>query len=208
MSVEDEIWELDRRWSIRGSESEPSFYLTEELADRRCLVLLGAAGMGKTFEANRLARIDAEAGKSVQSCRLAEYSGSSADFSRYLSLLNDRVVPGSVIYLDALDEAMMPLPGASLTLRVWIEELLATTDAFIRITCRSAVWPERLTSVMLDSVGSDSFKIAQLQPLSTQDIGAAAVSAGLDSSAFIEAIEASRVASLATQPFVGAHDKT
>ena len=110
LAAEPDIWKIDRSWLVSTADGEKERRTTADLSGFRCLVLLGAAGAGKTTEEKRLADQEHAFGCSVRRCRLAEYAGTSADLSRHLAELAEGADGTTVFYLDALDEAMIPLP--------------------------------------------------------------------------------------------------
>jgi hypothetical protein len=65
-------WPIQRSWRVISPESHPKASTTDELAEEPVCCLLGAAGMGKTFEMGRLRRREQEKGRVVRSERLAE----------------------------------------------------------------------------------------------------------------------------------------
>src|SRR5690606_23276013 len=164
------IWQLDRRWLVIRPNAEPEELGTSALSEFRSVVLLGAAGAGKTIEAQRLGEHDRAAGRDVRECRLAEYAGSADELSRRLDELAHGAGEHTVLYLDALDEAMIPLRRAGLTIRNWIDRRLLESGAALRITCRSAVWPDLLAAKMRELGGDGETCTAILQPLGNADI--------------------------------------
>ena len=199
MTAESSTWEIERVWSAT-SEARTEELNTPELSRFRGLVLLGVAGAGKTTEATRLADQERLAGASVHWCRLAEFAESSTELRQHLAEQSRGANERTVLYLDALDEAMVPARRRWLAIKRWVTEDLAGTGASIRITCRSAVWPSELTQVICELVGRESFATAALQPLSDEDIHAAAASQGIAPAAFLEQIHSSGARSLADQP--------
>ena len=103
-------------------------------------------------------------------------------------------------HLDALDEAMIPARGRWLAVKHWIEQDLPETGASIRITCRTAVWPKGLSDAIRGFCGSESFATAYLQPLTEEDVDAAAESTGIDPNSVRAQIDKARAQSLALHP--------
>ena len=152
MTAESSTWQIERIWSAT-TETKTEELNTPELSRFRGLILLGVAGAGKTTEASRLADQERLAGASVHWCRLAEFAESSTELRQHLAEQSRGANERTVLYLDALDEAMIPSRGRWLAIRRWVTEDLAGTGASIRITCRSAVWPSELTQVVGELVG-------------------------------------------------------
>ena len=81
------LWNIERIWQVGAGDDEVTHLSTEDLARYRCVVLLGAAGAGKTTEVRRLAEHERASGLSVRECRLAEYAGTSAELAGRLKTL-------------------------------------------------------------------------------------------------------------------------
>ena len=199
MTTESTTWNIERVWSAT-TEDKTEQFRTLDLSRFRAVVMLGAAGAGKTTEAARLADRERASGTSVYECRLAEFAETSEQLSGHLARLAKHSAEGTAFYLDALDEAMIPARRCWLAIKHWVTDDLQGTGALIRITCRSAVWPSALTQVIREFAGSQSFATALLDPLSDEDILAAAHAHEIDPVAFLERIHASGVRSLAGQP--------
>lgn len=193
-------WRIERHWVVLTENSEPTEHSTIELSNFHGLALLGAAGMGKTIEARQLAEYERSVGRTVRECRLAEYSGTSSELAAHLKKLSEGVGPETSIYLDALDEAMIPLRSAALGVARWIRDDINGTGSRLRITCRSAVWPDHLSAEMQNCYGEEHQAKALLQALTNDDIVVAASSYGIDGSAFLDQVRSARAELLAQQP--------
>ena len=136
----------------------------------------------------------------MRRCRLAEYADTSTELAGHLKKLAQGADETTSFYLDALDEAMIRARGCWLAIKHWIERDLQETGASIRITCRTAVWPEGLSDAIRGFCGRQSFAAAYLQPLTGDDVSAAAGSLGIDPAPFLARIEKARVQSLARHP--------
>ena len=199
MTAESTTWSIERLWSVT-TEDRTEQLRTVELSRFRAVVMLGAAGAGKTTEASRLAEHERASGTSPHECRLAEFAESSTELREHLAALSTGADHKTAFYLDALDEAMIPARGRWLAIKRWVTERLPGTDAKLRITCRSAVWPLELTEVIREFARNQSFATALLHPLSDEDILAAAASHAIDPVAFLDRIHSSGARSLAGQP--------
>ena len=199
MTAESTTWNIERVWSAT-TEDKTEQFSTLELSRFRAVVMLGAGGAGKTTEASRLANQDRASGASVRECRLAEFAETSTELAEHLAGLSQGANDTTAFYLDALDEAMIPVRRCWLAIKRWVTDQLQGTGASIRITCRSAVWPSALTQVIREFAGDQSFATALLQPLSDEDILAAAASHAVDPVAFLERIHSSGARNLAGQP--------
>ena len=199
MTAKPTTWSIERVWSAT-TEDKTEQFRTVELSRFRAVVLLGAAGAGKTTEAARLADQERASGASVHECRLAEFAETSTQLADHLARLAEDANERTALYLDALDEAMIPARRCWLAIKHWVTGELQGTRALIRITCRSAVWPSALTQVIREFAGDQSFASALLHPLSDDDILTAAASHRIDPVAFLERIHRSGARSLAGQP--------
>ena len=199
MTAESSTWSIERVWSAT-TEDKTEQVRTVELSRFRAVVMLGAAGAGKTTEAARLANQERASGMSVYECRLAEFAETSTQLAEHLTRLAKNASERTAFYLDALDEAMIPAHRCWLAIKHWITDELRGTGASLRITCRSAVWPSELTQVIGEFVGYPSFAISLLHPLSDEDIMAAAEAHGIDPVTFLEQTHSSGARSLAAQP--------
>ncbi len=199
MTSESTNWNIERIWSV-ATEDKTEQFRTLDLSRYRGVVMLGAAGAGKTTEAARLADQERASGASVHECRLAEFAETSMELADHLAELSTVASEKTIFYLDALDEAMIPARRRWLAIKHWVTGKLRGTGASIRITCRSAVWPSELTQVIRELVGERSFATVLLRPLSDDDILAAAASHGIDPVAFLKQIDSSGARSLAECP--------
>ena len=199
MTAESTTWSIERVWSAT-TENKTEQFRTVELSRFRAVVMLGAAGAGKTTEAARLADQERASGASVHEWRLAEFAETSTQLADHLARLAKNANERTVFYLDALDEAMIPARRCWLAIKHWVTGGLQDTGALIRITCRSAVWPSALTQVIREFAGNQSFASALLHPLTDDDILSAAASHGIDPVAFLQRIHSSGARSLAGQP--------
>ena len=199
MTAESVTWSLERTWQVTIDRKTEQI-ATAELSRFRGVVMLGAAGAGKTTEAARLAGHESAAGKCVRQCRLAEFADTSAELEGHLATLAEGANEQTAFYLDALDEAMIPARRRWLAFKHWIANELHGTGASIRITCRPAVWPRELSDVVREFAGNESFATAFLQPLDDDDISVAAASLRINPDAFLRRLESTRARSLAAQP--------
>lgn len=193
-------WQLKRRWR-QYRENQQAEHKTRDLSQFKCVAMLGAAGSGKTTEAKCLQDFERELGKDVQWCRLAEFSGSKDELSKKLAQLSDQATQNTIIYLDALDEAMVPLRSAWLAIKQWLDCSLRDSGASVRITCRSTVWPSELAAKLKEYADNVGYCQANLQPLNDSDIRSAAQhTSNVDPSRFVDEISRRRAGVLVEHP--------
>lgn len=174
-----DVWPINRRWAVLRDDQDVDV-TTLEFADSKATIMLGAAGLGKTFELNRLAQYEQELGRDVKRCRLAEHSGSRDELHGHLSSLSATANANTSIFLDALDESRVPLPRAGLVVAGWIGSSLVGTGARLRITCRSAVWPGDVQQALDTYTGATGCLKGFLRDLTEADVIAAASALGID----------------------------
>ena len=162
--------------------------------------LLGSAGIGKTFELRYLKELESRSGIEGRYVRLAEHASSADRLSETLDALGSEVSENSAIYLDALDEAMVPVGTTGLILASWIRRKLKQTRPFLRVSCRSAIWPRVVQAAITDVYEAEPLAIASLQPLSDSDVLRVASREDVDGRSFSEQVLSSNVAMLSRQP--------
>ena len=100
MTPESITWNTQRVWSAT-TENETEQLRTPELSRFRGVIMLGAAGAGKTTEAARLAERERASGASVRECRLAEFADTSTQLAAHLTTLaaEASVAPDNCLYI-------------------------------------------------------------------------------------------------------------
>jgi hypothetical protein len=175
---------------------------TRALADRRCLVLLGEPGMGKTsaLAAGKATRPPIEKLEELH-FDLGVYA--SEDRLVRAVFESDRVRawqagPGPLcLTLDSFDEALNRIE----TLDRLLSEYLMSWGPerlFIRVVCRTADWPQTLRNTLEESFGEAN--IHELLPLRRSDAGVLLRVAGLDTEEVLAAVEQARMVPLAARP--------
>lgn len=197
-------WGIERQWLVKCGDDR-RITPTSQLPDLGVSCLLGAAGLGKTYELEALARNLQEAGTSVVQRRLVDLSIdlSGPSLREGLSELSGELrnyPPDTVLLLDALDEAMIPIRRIGYIISEWIQRDLSDIRPTLLIACRSAVWPEEIRRALADAYQRD-VSVAILQPLTREQQATAVAAEGLtDCDAFFQGVEACRVETLAEQP--------
>lgn len=193
-------WPIERSWLVLGDEGSREQHRTSALRTYSACMLLGAAGLGKTYELRYLASLDREQGLDVRLERLASLGQTADSLEARLKRLADGATESTVFYLDALDEVMVPVRTTGLIVERWIRDTLSAVRPLLRISCRSAVWPTSVDSAIRDVYGKDTLCLAVLQPLSEEDIHAVATARGTEANGFLTAVESAGVSALAQQP--------
>ncbi len=162
--------------------------------------MLGAAGLGKTFEQVYLSELERTEGLDVIADRLAVLGQTPDGLAARLYSLTTAATSNTALYLDALDEVMVPVRTAGLIIQRWVAEKLSSVRPRLRLSCRSAVWPPGVQSTIEAAYGADACAFAVLQPLSEEDVLKVAAAYGVDATRFLKAVDVAGVRTLSEQP--------
>ena len=193
-------WNLERTWQVTIDDKTEELS-TVELSRFRCVVMLGAAGAGKTTEAERLASHESALGKHVRPCRLAEFRRYVGGFERAASHAlrrgERRYSPLPRCIRRGDDTGTPPLACDKVLDRDQAPRYRHRHPDYMSPGSFGQV---SFSDVVREYAGHESFSTAFLQPLDDGDISVAAVSLGIDPEAFLEQLESTRARSLAGQP--------
>jgi hypothetical protein len=162
--------------------------------------MLGSAGLGKTFEMAHLADFERRRGLKVIELSVGRMATSSDALESRLTKIALDLRSKSAIYLDSLDEAMMPVRTTSNIVATWIREDLKSKRPRLRISCRSAVWPTEVEAAIREVYPEDNTRLAVLTPISDDDVRRVVKELGVDPDVFFLAVNRSGVSLLAYQP--------
>src|SRR5262245_41856292 len=208
MSLSDEGYldDPDLEW---GGYSNPDVVPYEIIERFPCLGLLGEPGMGKTrtLQAQRLninQKIEEEGDRTLW-----------LDLGSYRSedrLIRDLFAGEAFIawargghrlhiILDSLDECLLRIDTVAALLG---SEFHKYSDAlqrlYLRIACRTAVWPSTLADTLRSLWGEYFVKVYELAPLRRRDVVEAANANGIDADDFLQEVDHKVVAPLAMKP--------
>lgn len=152
------------------------------LVDIPCLILLGLPGMGKTSEMEASADAARQANALVDVVSLARLSGPAELASRLLgSERHSAWRRGSTvwnIYLDGLDEALAQLSQIEAAILLLARQLAADEPQLknlrLRISCRSAEWPQAFETELRGIWDAEQVKVYELGHLREKDVKIAA----------------------------------
>lgn len=179
----------------------------ENLTEVPCLILLGDPGMGKTEDLRGLAERPQTIHQESRFIELGHYGSESR-------LVEAIFKPGGAedwlpaegklhLLLDSFDEGLL---GVHTLHHLIVDELKARTSLLsrerlrLRITCRSALWPDQLDRELRKLWPSSSVETYFLAPLTQRDVEQAAEVEGLDSHAFLEEVRRVNGGPLAARP--------
>lgn len=195
-------WKIERRWSQRGLEGQVTFS-TLDLADEHGVAMLGSAGMGKSWEINRLIQHEKALGRIVLSAEIGRKSA-SGKLRKCLHKIANELNAGASIFLDGLDEALVANPQATAIIDDWIREIILK-GCKIRISCRSAIWPKVLHKTIFEYCHPGRMIVAELQRLCIDDIRQILIFEKLDPVSCLDTIYKGRVSVLSQQPITLKH---
>ena len=180
----------------------PDAVSTRELANRRCLVLLGEPGMGKTSAVASghgvrppvasLQELHVDLGVFASEDRLVRAAFENERIDAWLS-----GVETMCLTLDGFDEALNRVETLDRLLG-WFLSAWDCERLFLRLVCRTADWPHRLRGVLEDHFGDAN--IHELLPLRRADAGLLLQSGGIDAEPVLAAAERARIVPLAARP--------
>jgi predicted NACHT family NTPase len=218
--MSEKIYHWRRFWCPRASqinlgdrgylcdpESEYGHLLNPELvgldaiAAVPCLILLGEPGIGKSkamkFGANEQDSLVLDLKSYGSEDRLIKDLFESSQFRDWVAgnhSLN--------IFLDSLDECLLRIDNVTELLAKNFERHQDKADRlFIRIVCRTAIWPPSFEKQLQQIWGEDKVKVYQLAPLRWLDVRQAAECEGIENpDLFMREILDKRVVPLAIKP--------
>lgn len=157
-----------------------------EVSDTPCLVLLGEAGMGKSFEMGALAAALKQQARAVD---LVSGNHSALRDELVALLKSDHhrawVEPGAFwhILIDGVDEVRGGIGAAIETLTEFFDQLFASNVSIARLrvalSCRTSVWNRDLDRLIEERWPTESFRKLELAPLDPADIRQSINASGL-----------------------------
>lgn len=185
-----------------GKIYNPDVVSYEVFSDKQCLGLLGEPGSGKTFaieEAKEIFHND----KITMSVDLRSCG---TDFTLYRSLFDDQLfqkwIEGDYnlyLFLDSLDECLLE---ADYLTSILIKEFrnCPIDRLFLRVTSRTADWPNSLEVGLIQLWGKENVEIFELAPLRRKDVVEAVLKNELNSEAFLHEVLINEAISFAIKP--------
>jgi hypothetical protein len=188
-----------------GQYSNPGLLTLAEFFSRRCCILLGDAGIGKSDvlrkEYERVQAIVPQPGTAV--LRSLRDFGSDVTAEQFLAspeiatwMADDAAE--LLLFLDSLDEALLKVDTwsslLSKALAGWPLQRL-----WLRITCRPAFWPDSLGVALARGFGDNLSKV-NLAPLRQRDIEGAAAEHAIQSDRLLTEIRRANATTFAARP--------
>ena len=208
MSLNDNGFFLDPE-SEYASYYHKGVVAFEEIQKTPCLILLGEPGIGKTTTINSEIRtLESQiisSNKKLIYKNLNEYG----DENRLIREVFESSTIKSwqkgqhhlYLFLDSIDECLIEIPQLAIILKNQFYKLKDHSSRLsLRISCRTADWPEMLKDELDLIWGENEVGAYELAPLRRKDVSEAAHAFGLEPSCFIEAIKTKGIQSLAGSP--------
>ena len=172
-----------------------------------CLVLLGEAGIGKTTAAKQEYKQRLEQVRdSDDECLWFELGEYDTDTRLCQKIFENQTVQtwrkGSnklYLFLDSLDEGLLSIKILVRILKREIENL-PCERLYLRITCRTADWSDRLEQKLKQKWEEENVGIYQLAPLRRSDVIEAAKQQSINSDEFIKEVIQREAVPLAIKP--------
>ena len=181
----------------------------EDIQKMPCLILLGEPGIGKTTTVNSeiktLENQITESDDELFYINLNEYGDEKRIiYEIFESSTVQLWMKGQYrlhLFLDSMDECFLEIPKLAIIFKNQFRKLKDYVSRLsLRISCRTADWPEILKNEFDIIWGEENVEVYELAPLRRKDVREAAQALGLDSSGFIDAIEKKEIQSLAINP--------
>ncbi|MFF4880208.1 hypothetical protein [Micromonospora sp. NPDC000668] len=179
----------------------PKVSVLADHSERRAVILLADAGMGKSFELRaEVGRLRSE-GYFVEDIDLGEHLSSSEVSDAVRQAVSRWRASGAeclTLALDGFDEPLFSVVNLGDVLRRELGRL-DRDNVRVVITCRSSLWPVSLAHALSEWSGGDAVSLA-LAPLTVEQIRQAAATEVDDVDAFVAAIRDSGAGPLAARP--------
>jgi predicted NACHT family NTPase len=207
ISLEDRGYLLDpeSKW---GHHHNPDLVSSEAIADIPCLALLGEPGIGKSQAMEDLKKHTKKAiagNHKIVELNLHSYSSEdrlihklfeSATFTDWINGTHRLYV-----FLDSLDEGLLRIETLAALLVEEFGEYYDKLDRlYLRLACRTAVFPNFLEDGLKRLWGQNFLEIYELAPLRRVDVMLAVNDNGLNANAFLEEVERKGVVAFAIKP--------
>jgi predicted NACHT family NTPase len=192
-----------------GKAYNPDLVTFDTLLASPCVALLGEPGIGKTQalerETSELVNKIKEQGNQSFFLNLRSY-GDESRLVRKLFESPEFIAwnEGSHqlhIFLDSLDECLLRIDTLATLL---VDEFRPYQDKvdrlYLRIACRTAVWPSVLEEGLKTIWGKDAVEVYELAPLRRVDIEEAAKDEGFLPDSFLEDVRQKNIVPLAIKP--------
>lgn len=195
------LYKPNREWA---RFLQPNIVPLESLSHIPCLILLGEPGIGKSNELRKLEIFTRE--QLTETAFWFDLGGYQTD-----TMLNEELFKASVfqawlagthqlhLFLDGLDEGLLTIPVITRLLERILQKC-PVSRLRLRITCRTADWPNSLEEALRLLWNKGSVEAYQLAPLQKVDVSEAAAANGLNPEHFLDEVARREIVPLAIKP--------
>ena len=189
-----------------GHVINPEARTLDTLSELHCLALLGEPGTGKSEEFKKQVKAFPQTHPTdiVSAFQLRDFQ-TDLKLCRDIFDENPKIqawLNGNqrlYLYLDSLDEGLLTVTTLAPLLVHELKKFPAGR-LYVRIACRTAEWPESLSSGLQSIWGEDGVKAYELLPVREKDIEEAARSEQIDPRAFLDELNRRNVGPFAIKP--------
>ena len=158
--------------------ARPLLATLEELADVKCLVLLGAPGIGKSYELQRAYRRSvADGERAVMASLRAIRNPRDLEVLVARNAVTTMGITPLYLFLDGLDEAAVPVTDLFGWVVEAIKRLSSQETCYIRLTSRPTSWLQGYEEDLRSLCGSQNVEVYDLAPLTAEDVRTAVIGA-------------------------------
>lgn len=193
-----------------GQHYNPALVSLEAIADIPCLVLLGEPGIGKSQEMKNLKKYTEGITNPTHKPLALNLQAYGSEERLVRNLFESRHFTDWIngthrlyVFLDSLDEGLLRIETlATLLVEEFGKEEYCKqlSRLYLRIACRTAVFPKVLEEELEKLWTKDNLRIYELTPLRRIDVERAVERCGLDPAAFMDEVDRQDAAPFAIKP--------
>jgi len=193
-----------------GQHYNTNLVTLEAIADIPCLVLLGEPGIGKSQEMKNLKKYTEETTNSTHKVLALNLQAYGSEDRLVRNLFESRHFTDWInsthrlyVFLDSLDEGLLRIETlATLLVEEFGKEEYCDqlSRLYLRIACRTAVFPKVLEEGLEKLWTKDNLRIYELTPLRRIDVERAIERCGLEPAVFMDEVERQGAAPFAIKP--------
>ncbi len=189
------------------SSESYSLVTIQSIYDKPCLVLLGEAGLGKsTIMTQTEKELKVTIEENSHNILYCDFRLVSSEDSLYKSIFEHAIFLDWLssdkklyLFLDSLDEGLLQV-GVLTNLLADKLKNFDTSRLFLRVACRTGVFPSTFEQDLVNIWGEENVGIFQLAPLSSSNIVTACESMDINGDNFLKTIKDLQIQAFASIP--------